>query len=104
MAARAAFGWDGPAESAGAAGKLLRRGELGDGGALEDAIVSVDAAVEEHLAERGEVWRCAEDTRVAGDAADAEGVFVVNSVGAIQDQRVFGGRYIESFMPSGLKM
>src|SRR5271156_305290 len=78
MAAAAAFGGDGPAQGTRAAGKFLRLGELGYRGALEDAMVGVGAAVEEHLGEGGQVGRGAEEASVAGNAAEDVGVFVVH--------------------------
>ncbi len=78
MAAGAAFGGDGPAEGARATRKLLRRGELRDGGAPQNAVMCVDSAVEQHLAKRGDIRRGAEESGVTGDAADGEGVFVVH--------------------------
>ncbi len=41
-------------------------------------MVRVDAAVQEHLAECGEIGRGAEETGVTGHSANGEGVFVVN--------------------------
>ena len=45
VAAGAAFGGNRPAESARAAGKLLRRGELSDRRAAQDAMMRIAAAV-----------------------------------------------------------
>src|SRR5216683_7568405 len=78
MTAGAAFGGDGPSEGARAARKLLRSGELRDGRAPQDAVMRVDAAVQEHLAKGSKIGRGAEESGVAGDAADGEGVFVVD--------------------------
>ena len=50
VAAGAAFGGNGPAESSRAAGKLLRYGEFGDGGSAQDSLVCVNSAVKQHLA------------------------------------------------------
>src|SRR5580700_8913251 len=78
VAAAASFGRDGPSESAGAAGKFLRLGELRDRGATQNAVMGVGAAVEQHLAEGGEVGGGAKKAGVAGDAPEDEGVFVVD--------------------------
>ena len=51
MAAGAAFGGNGPAERARAARKLLRRSELRDGSAAQDAMMRIDSAIQQHLAE-----------------------------------------------------
>ena len=55
MAAASAFSGRSPAECACTARELLRRGKFGDGGTAKDALVRVDTAVEQHLAESGEV-------------------------------------------------
>lgn len=78
VAAGAAFGGHDPAERPGAVGEWLRCGELSNGGALEDALVSVNAAVEEHLAKRGQVRGRAEHAGVTGNAAHGVGVFVMH--------------------------
>ena len=51
VATGAAFSGDHPAKGARIVRERLRRGEFRDGGALQDAIVGVDATVDEHLAE-----------------------------------------------------
>ena len=65
-----------------------------DGGAASDAVMRVDAAIQHHLRERGDVARRGEKARVAGDAAHGPGVFVMDfaldqalAVGGV----VFGG-------------
>jgi hypothetical protein len=55
VATGAAFSGDDPAKRARIFRERLRRGEFRDGGALQDAIVGVDAAVDEHLAEGGKI-------------------------------------------------
>src|ERR1700733_2318637 len=78
MAAGGAVRRDAPAESARPIRERLWRGELGDGGSFQNTAVSVDAAVQQHLAERCEVRRCTEYARMARDAAYCERVFVVD--------------------------
>src|SRR5579863_4821288 len=78
MATGAAFGGNGPAESSRAARKLLRYGEFGDRCAPQDSLVRVDAAVQQHLAERCEIRRGAENSSVTGNAPYRRGVLVVN--------------------------
>ncbi len=64
VAAGAAFSGHSPAEGASAAGKLLRRGEFGDGRAAKNALVRIHSAVEQHLAERRQIRRGAKYPRV----------------------------------------
>src|SRR5882757_244237 len=78
MTTGAAFGGNGPAERARAARKLLRRGELRDGSAAQDAMMRIGSAVQQHLAERSEIGRGAENAGVPGDTADGKRVFVVH--------------------------
>src|SRR6266403_2076377 len=78
MTAGAAFGGDGPAERTRTARKLLRRCELRDGSAAQDAMMRIGTAVQQHLAERSEIGRGAENAGVPGDAADGERVFVMH--------------------------
>src|SRR5260370_11865398 len=78
MAAGAAFGGHGPAEGACAARKLLRRGELRDGRAPQDAVMRVDSAIEQHLAKRGKIRSGAKESSVARDASDGKRVFGVH--------------------------
>src|SRR5882762_11703980 len=78
MTAGATFGGNGPAQSARAARKLLRRSELRDGSAAQDAMMRIDSAVQQHLAERSEIGRGAKNAGVPGDAADGERVFVMH--------------------------
>ena len=76
------------ARSRGAVGKE-RHGGVGD-----DAHVVVDAAVQHHLGEDGEVGGGGEESRVTGDAAKREGVLVVHlALERIAARRGdFGGR------------
>ena len=83
-----------PAERAGGIADGFAGGELLDRRAAEHAMVRVDAAVEDHLRECGDIARGGEKSRVAGDAAHGPGVFVVDfaldqalAIGRI----VFGG-------------
>src|SRR5882757_9194132 len=78
MAAGATFGGNGPAERARAARKLLRRCELRNRNAAQDAMMRIDTAIQQHLAERGEIGRGAKNAGVPGDAADGERVFVMH--------------------------
>ena len=50
VAAGAAFGGNRPSEGSGAAGKLLWCREIRNGRATKNALVSVDAAIQQHLA------------------------------------------------------
>ena len=64
MSARSAFGRHRPAQRPRPAGKLLRRGEVCNRRAPQNPLVRVNAAVEQHLAERRQIRRRAENSRV----------------------------------------
>src|SRR6266849_1358321 len=78
VAAGTSFGRHHPAQGPRVFRQRLRRGEFRNGGALQDAFVAVNAAVQQHLAKAGQVRGSAEDSRVAGNAADGEGIFIVH--------------------------
>src|SRR5882757_10548257 len=78
MAAEATLSGNGPAERTRAARKLLRRCELRDGSAAQDAMMRIAPAVQQHLAERSQIGRGAENAGVARDTANGERVFVVH--------------------------
>lgn len=67
----------GPAERARSAGELLRRSELYNRRVPQDSLVRIDAAVQQHLAKRRQIWRGAEHSRVPGNAANRVRIFVV---------------------------
>src|SRR6266851_2557720 len=90
MPARSALGRHCPAQCSRPAGKLLRRRELCNRRAPQNPLVRVNAAIQQHLAKRRQVRRRAEKSRMPRNAADRK--------------RVFVGRYIVSWIPSGEKM
>ena len=77
MPARPALGRHRPAERPGAVRELLRRRELRDRRAPQNPLVRVNAAIQQHLAERRQVRRRAEDSRMPGDSANRKRVFIV---------------------------
>ncbi len=97
---------------------VVARGELLDGRAPEHAVVRVDAAVEHHLRECGDIARRREKSGMAGDAAHGPGIFVVAprlAAGAcgkkcrlpwarFATRRFFGGLNRESSICKGAKM
>src|SRR5215831_10400318 len=78
MAAAATFGRSSPSERARAVGELLWSSKLGNGSAAKDALVCVNATIQQHLAEASKVGSGAEDSGVARDAANRCGILVVN--------------------------
>ena len=96
---------------------VCARGELLDRGAVEQPLVRVDAAIQDHLRERRDVVRRGKKPGMPGDAAHGPGVFVVHfaperaacgnvvsiSVGAMSARSVRGGLNMERSIPSGVK-
>src|SRR5713226_10563253 len=78
MPARSAFGGHSPAQRARPTRKLLRRGELRDRRAAQDALVRIYASVQKHLTEVREIGRRAKQPGVPRDAADGKRVLVMN--------------------------